>query len=633
MKHVLQYDNPSELSTLINNSLKGTEEVFEHLFSTENIMSEVELLNRAEESIPEELKFNLELDLILKRGKNSSTDYYRGLAEGKNLLVDSLDPNINSPEIKKVNEAMLDFIDSIKFLRKKENKHLLEAATAKISDVTKMGDADMSKMLGNIESTSDLSGITSGVSWTGLLKKLWNAVTEGGSAIGILHLVLDIVGLFGDFFGPIGMVADVLNGIIYMVRGKWVLATISFIAALIPFAGSLFAGVFKAGSKTGAQVLEISAAWGKSNKISKEAVVLAQKASPDSIKAMGYVAKSSKKMLPGLSTFMSKFFSDFLGKLVGWIPLIGKPLKRFFDSIAGMFSKYSTKITKFADDVPEVMAKAATKSIDDFFKATAKEGSEIVVSSSGKGLSVVDSAGKEIVELEARYLKNADVIARRWGGAAGMGDDAFKAIGKNQDSILTFYKSMGTLNKSADNMYGLVNRVGSKVVKAYVVTAQIPMFVGKQIWKAINNWEGMDLSGGEYKAIGNVAISDVMQKIMNKNLKENPDASYSVPYVDAMENEEAQRILQSTLQYNAEKYDMPHIIDVGYYTSKQKDRMPKDVKNFYENIYKDRPEVKKQLDDQMDIGKTFFRSRYESIEFDDILDDISENKLIHVKKF
>ena len=39
----------------------------------------------------------------------------------------------------------------------------------------------------------------------GMLKSLWNTLTEGGSPIGILQLVLDFVGLVGDAFTFIGL--------------------------------------------------------------------------------------------------------------------------------------------------------------------------------------------------------------------------------------------------------------------------------------------------------------------------------------------------------------------------------------------------------------------------------------------
>jgi hypothetical protein len=65
---------------------------------------------------------------------------------------------------------------------------------------------------------------------TGLLK----ALTEGGTAIGILHLILDLIGLIpGSWFGfPVDVVANVLNAVIYGFREMWFLAVLSLIAAI-----------------------------------------------------------------------------------------------------------------------------------------------------------------------------------------------------------------------------------------------------------------------------------------------------------------------------------------------------------------------------------------------------------------
>lgn len=68
------------------------------------------------------------------------------------------------------------------------------------------------------------------------VKEFLKAITEGGSAIGILHLILDLVGLIpGETIGiPIGTVANVINGLIYFARGMYFMGILSMIAA-IPF--------------------------------------------------------------------------------------------------------------------------------------------------------------------------------------------------------------------------------------------------------------------------------------------------------------------------------------------------------------------------------------------------------------
>jgi len=634
MKHIAAYQTPEIFCGHLNNIFEGTEEIFENLFSLENISKEAELLNRAEESIPEDLKFNLELDLILKRNKSTSQDYYKGLTEGKNLLFDMAESHINESDMGELKSAMSELFEGFKSLNGKNKEAILEQITSSIDNAAslKRGPNDVDDLLGNIKSTTDTSGIlTHEGGWWGLLKKLFNAITENGSAIGILHLVLDVVGLIGDFFGPVGMIADVLNGIIYMVRGKWVLATISFVAAMLPFAGNIFARIFKAGSKTGAEAIKIATVMGKSTKVSDDAVKLLAKASPDSIKALDYMAKSSKKVLPGLRGFISRFFRDFIGKLVSWVPFIGKPLQKFFNSIAKLFDGYVTKTLKFSDDFTKASAKIATHSLDDFFKAASKPGTEIVAGTISKnigkevtqgtaGLLVKDVSGKVVAELPAAFIKNSDHIAKRWGGI--IGKETTELMAKNSDHIVDLYRSIAGINKAAGEAMGLVNRVGSKVIGGFIVTKQIPMFIGKQIYKLFANMQGMDLSDSELEAIGNVAVSTTMQDIMNKNLEENPNQSYDVPYVDAITNSPGQEVLKENQRLQAERFGLPGIGDVVYYTSGTKDKIPDDVQKFYKDIIAEDPTIKERVD-RMDIGTS--SGLFESI--------AENNTLKHIKPF
>lgn len=638
MKHIAAYQTPEIFCGHLNHIFEGTEELFSKMFSFENISKEAELLNRAEESIPEDLRFNLEIDLILKRN-NSTSDYNKGLAEGKNLLFDMAKSHLNEGEISELKSAMSELFEGVKELKGQSKEAILEQLSMAIdnADSLNRGPNTIDDMLGNIKSTTDMSGVaTADSGWFGMVKKLFNAITEGGSAIGIFHLILDIVGLLGDFFGPVGMIADVLNGIIYMVRGKWILATISFIAAMLPFAGNIFAGVFKAGSKTGDEVMKVATVMGKGGvKVSDDAVELLAKSSPESIKALDYMAKSTKQVMPGLRGIISGFFRDFLGRLVSWVPVIGKPLQKFFNSIAKMFDGYATKALKFSDDVTKSMAKVATHTLDDFFKAAAKPGSEIVAGTISKnigkeategaaGLLVRDVSGKVIAELPAAFIKNSDHIAKRWGGL--LGKETLETMGKNSDSIVDLYTSIAKVNKAGSKAFGMANRLGKNVIKGFIVGKQMPLFFGKQIYKM---FAGMDFMGGlsnsEYEAIGNVAISETMQEIMNKNLRENPEQDYDVPYVDAITNSEGQDVLQQTLQVNAENFGLPGITELTYYTKGTKDKIPESVAKFFQDIEKEDPSIPKKFE-EMDVwSRGGFNFQNESISVN--------NKLKHIKPF
>ena len=116
MKHIAAYQTPEIFCGELNRIFEGTEEIFNNIFSFENISKESELLNKAEESIPEDLRFNLEIDLILKRN-NSTSDYNRGLAESKNLLFDMAESHLNEGELSDLKSAMSELFEGFKNLK------------------------------------------------------------------------------------------------------------------------------------------------------------------------------------------------------------------------------------------------------------------------------------------------------------------------------------------------------------------------------------------------------------------------------------------------------------------------------------------------------------------------------------
>ena len=140
------------------------------------------------------------------------------------------------------------FIDDIKSLSEQDfyTSNLLRREVSRINEqevaaLTGNMETEIDSVIGNagVLPTGDSGGIL------GMLKNLWNTLTEGGSPIGILQLVLDFVGLVGDAFLvvgiPLGMIADFINAMIYFFRGKWILGLISLIA-VIPFGGDVAKG-------------------------------------------------------------------------------------------------------------------------------------------------------------------------------------------------------------------------------------------------------------------------------------------------------------------------------------------------------------------------------------------------------
>ena len=143
-------------------------------------------------------------------------------AEGKRLLKEL------SKFSNKIEEALDfdNFMYNIKSLSESEfySSSILRTEVKRLNEqeaaeLTSQGfEAEVESLVQNAGSISmpDTSG---GILET--LKNLLNTLTEGGTPIGILHLVLDFIGVVGDSFTligiPVGMVADFINAMIYFL--------------------------------------------------------------------------------------------------------------------------------------------------------------------------------------------------------------------------------------------------------------------------------------------------------------------------------------------------------------------------------------------------------------------------------
>jgi hypothetical protein len=604
MKHISPYITEAraiEFSTVINESLSPFGSLLDHSLSIESIKSECGILNRIESMVSEEMQTQFHLNMILEESRKKISKYNRELVKGKNLLISEASNLLSTVDR---------LVEELKTARK--NNPIFEQAVSEIptgSDaISSEFGADFNDVLSNISSVDDIPSDLSNKegSLMGILKMLWNGLTEGGSPIGIFQFILDIVGLVGDFFGPVGLIADVINGIIYLIRGKYMLALISFIAAMIPFGGNVLKGWLQT-SKIAKPVMDIGGIYLKEGgkigaKVSDDAAKIAAAAAPDSIKALEYISKTGKKAMTGLSGFITKFFDNFLAKLVGWIPFIGKPLKRFFNGISDTIASFSSKVGKMSDDIPKVINKAELENMNKFFKAASKEGSELTVK--GTDLIVTSASGK-VTKIPAKFLKGTDFMLQRYG--KGVGKKMQKLLKSTEMNSLDFYKSLSNGLKSMDSTYGK----GAKIAGAsFSFSKKVPLFIGKEVYKFISDaGEHLNLSDGEYEMWGNAAIYDLMKDRTEKALEENPNAIIDVPYVDNLEDNEAVDIMRQTQNDYAEAFNLPSIGTVGYYTRGEKDKTPPEVVEFYEDLYEGDTEALDQMSNMFSIPESVQRTR------------------------
>ena len=82
MKHVKPYLSPNSTDSIDLNDFKpGFNELIEKSVSFDSIKEEMEHLNRIESIIPEDLRIEMELDMLFNRRGRSLSEYNRQLSE------------------------------------------------------------------------------------------------------------------------------------------------------------------------------------------------------------------------------------------------------------------------------------------------------------------------------------------------------------------------------------------------------------------------------------------------------------------------------------------------------------------------------------------------------------------------
>jgi hypothetical protein len=206
---------------------------------------------------------------------------------------------------------------------------------------------------------------------------LWNALTEDSSPIGILQFVLDLIGFIpASYFGfPIDIVADGLNAIIYMFRGRWLDAGISAIAAFLPGIGDVAKAV-----KYGKNAAKLEKAFESIIKTGKAEEKLIAELAADSgakvvLDGMSSVGTTMVKVFHGIVSGIGHILSippiswltfggsKWLGKkLISWVDDVITPIARNLEKFGGASLKGGDDIAALvkSGDISKI-----TKNIDE----------------------------------------------------------------------------------------------------------------------------------------------------------------------------------------------------------------------------------------------------------------------------
>lgn len=527
----------------------------------DNLISEAFSLNSIEEVLPNKLFTEIHLDKILNESGSRVKGYYVGLASGKNqILEEARKMGLSSNQI---NEAIEDFRNFIKH-------KLFEDALALGSPIASAASGFETALAGGEHLAPAKAS-----KWTilGTLKSIWNGLTEGGSVIGIIHLIIDIVGLVGDFIFPgVGVAADIINAIIYAIRGKWILALISLVAAIIVGAGDGLK-LFKPAVSTAEPILIALTKKGGVDAAAAMAGKLANKGPV--MRFLGLLASMVGTVVSKASTILGKFIQG-VGKVFAWIPGLNRLTTPIFEGLGTVLTKFGDNMKLFADNfalMEKGAAKTAVKEIDDAIGA----GSKFEISKNGKYVEITNAAGKK-VEYPAGKVLNSYNMTHKLKGVPFT----------NVKDLIKYNNALGksTVKQAFNKRFiaFLSTRFNKEAAENF--SKRMPYFIGKQIYKLIwgSDWlDGQsDWSKAEVEGHGNGAFNDFVNRRIMEEKKKTGAAFVPSLMLDSSDQEAFDHITDYQNHY-AELTGKPTITHVVY---DKADNSPdaKEFKSFFEKV-------------------------------------------------
>lgn len=574
MRHIAGYQSHDQTAHLINTYFSNYSQVFENAVSIPAIRSELRFIDKVEQCFSQDEIFDFHFDTILDKGARSISEYYSSLSSKNSQLINEVKNHFTDDQLGILNEAISELKSIVHGLTFNQ---LNEQATDIISDIQRRlpelskkalaskKESD-SQAVGSITSSEEFDKAIAGKGYTpqeggvlNFLKQLWNLLTEGGSPIGILHLVLDIVGLF-DFVG-IGIIADILNAVIYFIRagvddkerrGEFILlGAISLIAGVIPVAGDVLK-TLKPAARGMSKVMIETIEHGSKGGVEVLAKLPPREAAK-SMQGLRFIGKNIGPAFAKATKLLSKFFDTFLAKVVGWVPLIGKPLKAFFEGIGKTFSKMADTFNNFGKSFAkaeaeyiEMTIKGANKSIEKAVKA----GGKLEVDAAGKSVEVFSKSGRSLGTYPVDVLTDPKVWNKK---APGM----WKMNSPSATQAVRY--TNGIINGAPLLTRGLAKIAGKNIKRV----ARLSAFVGKQIVKLStgSDWKSAGYTETEIEYYGSAAFSEWIRKELKKE-KEETDAVY-VPglMLDSSDKEAYDRVVKYQNNY-AKLFGQPTIIPV-----------------------------------------------------------------------
>lgn len=378
----------------------------------------------------------------------------------------------------------------------------------------------------------------------GMIKDFVMLMTEGGSAIGILQFVLDIIGLIPFTWAgiPIDIVANLLNAAISFYRGNYLMGCLNLVIAIPGFGqviGGTLKGIIKPFAKIGEKLFAVL--W-KGETAAIKAETMAFKTGALEIdaaaKASGGIIETMGKALRGLGEFITtsaikviRGIADFIGTAINKVSfgLIPKPagLIKWIDELA-------LKMTSFG--------KGATEAGELLMKEEAK----VVASGEKAAVAATDAskaAGVVAADAEKIGAKFADIPGfNKAMQAEIIMSDGFKAIMKNgaSDSIQKMYIQGAMTEKLVGNILAKEGQISGKSLSELLKSPEIVAELSKSGSKI-----GDKALADAIKAGDSTAVSKILDEVIT-NPKLNKLVSPNVAKTAAIFKEAPELLIKGT---------------------------------------------------------------------------------------
>lgn len=543
--------NESQIQQLdaLNSVFEAAEPRLSKILTFDSLVNEAHALRVIESNIPDSLRFDLHLDMILGESDYTVAEYYRSMSNGTNYILEAARKILpDSPAITESIESFKEYLGSL----------LNEESLALGMPTVSAGSVDMALAGGALQPR------TGGGFW-GTLKSLWNAITEGGSVIGIIHFIIDIIGLVGDFIFPgVGVCADIINAIIYAIRGEWMMCAISVIAAVVIGGGDALK-LLKGAVKPSEKVLVALAKEGGSKQAAEMLAKMPAKEKGGVVKLLTGIFGNLGGALGKATSLIGQLVSGF-GKVTKWIPGLGSSLKWIFDGLGKTITKFGEKMTLASANF-KLATTAAKKEAAVAIDAAAKAGGDFVFD--GPWVKVFNKEGKQIGRYPAKQIdkltgKSIGEITSKKAGSKAAADILYK----NGDDVAKVTKTLenpAVQESFRKRAYAFFDTTPFwKGSRRFV--KDLPFFIGKQIYKLIFNTSWVDgannkWSRREVEGHGNGAFNDwVSDRIQAE--KDRTGAAY-IPAIelDSQDQEVVDRVTDYQNHY-AKLYGQPSIMHV-----------------------------------------------------------------------